>query len=143
MRLPGLAPYDAVRENGTVALLSAQRIRLYNRLALQRELLLGVYQHWFDDIEALDAFRHRFDYSSSAGAFKGRSDGAERRGAQRISHAAGRTDQPRGLVDPQAGSSRAAGQAILAGARDETELTRLMVTHGNTVVVDPSLPAAR
>jgi hypothetical protein len=56
IRLPSLAPYEAAKENGTVALLSSQRIRLYNRLALQRDLLRSVYDHWFEDLAAMDAF---------------------------------------------------------------------------------------
>jgi hypothetical protein len=31
--------------------------------------------------------------------------------------------------------------AILAGVRDETQLTRYMVLHGNSVAVDASVPA--
>jgi hypothetical protein len=144
MRLPSLAPYDAARENGTVALLNAQRIRLYNRLALQRELLLGVYQHWFDDIEALDAFRHRFDYSSSAGAIKG-VDPAVLTAAELSEYRTllggliSRVD----WLTLRLGVLGLQSQAILAGARDETDLTRFLVMHGNTVVVDPSLPASR
>ncbi len=31
-RLPGIAPYEAAKENGTVALLSSSEIRIFNRL---------------------------------------------------------------------------------------------------------------
>jgi hypothetical protein len=63
MRLPSLAPYEAAKQNGTVALLSSERIRLYNRLSLQRDLMMTVYEHWFDDLAAVDAFSKRFEYS--------------------------------------------------------------------------------
>lgn len=35
---PSLAPYEAAKENGTFALLPGNRIRIYNRVALAREL---------------------------------------------------------------------------------------------------------
>jgi len=63
--LPSLAPYEAAKDNGTVALLSSQRIRLYNRIAFQREMLKTVYANWFEDLAAIGAFRRRFDYSVS------------------------------------------------------------------------------
>src|SRR5579859_2536736 len=63
--LPGLAPYEAAKDNGTIALLSSERIRLYNRLAFQREMLKSLYANWFEDLAATNAFRRRFDYSAS------------------------------------------------------------------------------
>jgi hypothetical protein len=63
--LPSLAPYEAAKDNGTIALLSSERIRLYNRLAFQREMLKSLYANWFEDLEATNAYRRRFDYSAS------------------------------------------------------------------------------
>jgi hypothetical protein len=63
--LPSLAPYEAAKDNGTIALLSSQRIRLYNRVAFQRDMLKTVYANWFEDLAAIGAFRRRFDFSPS------------------------------------------------------------------------------
>jgi hypothetical protein len=63
--LPSLAPYEAAKDNGTIALLSSERIRLYNRIAFQREMLKSLYANWFEDLAATSAFRRRFDYSAS------------------------------------------------------------------------------
>ena len=62
---PNLAPYEAAKENGTVAYLPTARIRLYNRVAFQRELTATVREHWFDGLRALAAFNER--YTDSAG----------------------------------------------------------------------------
>jgi len=59
--LPSLAPYEAAKDNGTTALLSNQRIRLYNRIALQRSLTLAVSNQWLDDLAAMSAFKKRLD----------------------------------------------------------------------------------
>jgi hypothetical protein len=63
--LPSLAPYEAAKDNGTISLLSSQRIRLYNRVAFQREMLKTVYANWFEDLAAIGAFRRRFEFSNS------------------------------------------------------------------------------
>jgi len=62
---PNLAPYEAAKENGTVAYLPTARIRLYNRVAFQRELTATVREHWFDGLGTLAAFNER--YTDSAG----------------------------------------------------------------------------
>jgi hypothetical protein len=62
---PTLAPYDAAKENGTVAYLPTARIRIYNRVAFQRELMATVRERWFDGLRALAAFNER--YADSAG----------------------------------------------------------------------------
>jgi hypothetical protein len=61
---PSLAPYEAAKENGTVALLPGNRIRIYNRVALALGLAWIVRDHWFDRTYALDAFNERFVHSS-------------------------------------------------------------------------------
>ena len=43
---PSMAPYDSAKENGTVGLLPVERIRIYNRLYFQRQLLVTVLQNW-------------------------------------------------------------------------------------------------
>jgi len=55
--------YEAAKDNGTISLLSSQRIRLYNRVAFQREMLKTVYAK--EDLAALGAFRRRFGLSTS------------------------------------------------------------------------------
>jgi hypothetical protein len=62
---PTLAPYEAAKENGTVAYLPTARIRIYNRVAFQRELTATVRDHWFDGLDALAAFNER--YADSTG----------------------------------------------------------------------------
>ena len=57
---PSLAPYDAAKENGTIALLSSDRLRIYNRVAFQREIMSTVREHWFDSLRSLEAFQERF-----------------------------------------------------------------------------------
>ncbi|HEX9138845.1 MAG TPA: hypothetical protein VF848_03595 [Steroidobacteraceae bacterium] len=61
LRFPSLAPYEAAKDNGTTALLSNQRIRIFNRIALQRSLMMAVSDHWLDDLAAMNAFKKRFD----------------------------------------------------------------------------------
>jgi hypothetical protein len=57
---PSLAPYDAAKENGTIALLSSDRLRIYNRIAFQREIMSTVRERWFDSLASMAAFQERF-----------------------------------------------------------------------------------
>jgi hypothetical protein len=57
---PGLAPYEAAQQNGTVALLSEHRIRLYNRLSFARALMLVDRDRWFEQTNQLGAFQKRY-----------------------------------------------------------------------------------
>jgi hypothetical protein len=61
---PSLAPYEAAKANGTVALLSGNRIRVFNRVALAREFAGTVRDHWFEGLSALEAFHERFVHST-------------------------------------------------------------------------------
>jgi hypothetical protein len=61
---PTLAPYDAAKQNGTVAYLPTARIRIYNRVAFQRELFATVWEHWFEGLAALAAFNERYTDST-------------------------------------------------------------------------------
>jgi hypothetical protein len=125
VRLPSLAPYEAAKENGTVALLSSQRIRLYNRLALQRDLLRSVYDHWFEDLAAMDAFVKRFDYSAG-NQLRGNFDLAALSPAELteyqalIGTALSRVDWMIKRMHLMA----LEGRAILDGARDESDLAK-------------------
>jgi len=66
--VPNLAPYQAAKENGTVALLDSERIGLFNRVAFQREVLQSILNRFMDSIETMDAFRKRYDYSQGSRA---------------------------------------------------------------------------
>jgi len=59
-RFPNLAPYEAARANGTIALLPTDRIRLYNRVDVQREMMVMVREHWFDGLADISAFQERY-----------------------------------------------------------------------------------
>jgi hypothetical protein len=61
---PTLAPYDAAKENGTVAYLPTARIRIYNRVAFQRELTAIAREHWFGGLATLAAFNERYTDST-------------------------------------------------------------------------------
>ena len=54
---PSLAPYEAAQRDGTVALLPADHIRLYNRLAFARDVMAIDRDSWFKGIAALEAFQ--------------------------------------------------------------------------------------
>ena len=64
LRLPSIAPYEAAKENGTVALLPSEDIRVYNRLALQRDFQIVDVREWNDSMRRLDSFEERFVDSS-------------------------------------------------------------------------------
>jgi hypothetical protein len=57
---PSLAPYEAAQRDGTVALLPADHIRLYNRLAFARDVMAADRENLFNGIGALESFQQRF-----------------------------------------------------------------------------------
>lgn len=61
---PSLAPYDAAKQSGTVAYLPTERVRIYGRLAFQREILLVTRDRWVDAITALGIFNERYEDSA-------------------------------------------------------------------------------
>jgi hypothetical protein len=63
---PSLAPYEAAKENGTVALLATDRLRLYNRISYARDLTTTSRDLWYAGLAALASFRER--YVDSAGS---------------------------------------------------------------------------
>jgi len=63
---PSLAPYEAAKENGTVALLPTDRLRLYSRISYARDLTAASRDRWYVGLTALAAFRER--YVDSAGS---------------------------------------------------------------------------
>jgi hypothetical protein len=58
--LPSLAAYEAAKENGTVAVLPSGEIRLFNRIALQRQYLLADILNWHNALTAWESFQERF-----------------------------------------------------------------------------------
>jgi hypothetical protein len=140
IQFPSLAPYEAAKENGTIALLSSQRIRLYNRLALQRELLRGVYDHWFEDLAAIDAFVKRFDYSAGS-SLGGNLDLAALSPAELTEYQAliGTTLSRVDWMIRRMHLMAVLGRAILEGARDESDLVRAIL---GSPEVDPGAKSA-
>jgi hypothetical protein len=63
---PSLAPYEAAKENGTVALLPTDRLRLYSRVSYARDLTGASRDRWYAGLTALASFRER--YVDSAGS---------------------------------------------------------------------------
>jgi hypothetical protein len=63
LAFPSLAPYEASQRDGTVAFLPADHIRLYNRLAVAREVMARDRDKWFSGIATLEAFQQRFAVS--------------------------------------------------------------------------------
>jgi hypothetical protein len=57
---PTFAPYEAAKENGTVALLPAEEIRLFNRVVFQRELYNTERDRRVWSLVDLQAFSERF-----------------------------------------------------------------------------------
>jgi hypothetical protein len=125
MQFPSLAPYEAAKENGTVALLSTNRIRLYNRVALQRDLMRSVYERWFEDLAAIDAFRKRFDYSLDT-SIRGGIDLAALSPAELTEYQTliGALMSRVDWMIKRLRIFAAEGRAILEGAGDEKELTK-------------------
>jgi hypothetical protein len=69
MNLPGLAPYEAAKQNATVALLSADRLRMYNRIDSQSGYLAAAMNRMDEAMAAVNAFNDRFDPSGKGLAF--------------------------------------------------------------------------
>jgi hypothetical protein len=128
---PTLAPYDAAKENGTVAYLQTARIRIYNRVAFQRELMASARDHWFDGLAALAAFNERYTDSLGNAEMGGVSTAPD---LTKLSHAelfeylgltAAAIKKTDLMVDRYQLFDREC-HAILDGARDEDELLRMI-----------------
>ncbi|MEI6466236.1 MAG: hypothetical protein WCQ89_16035 [Verrucomicrobiota bacterium] len=66
-----LAPYEAAKQNGSVAWLSVERMRIYNRISFARDLQAMVRDHWFESLAALESFNEKFVDSRGALALGG------------------------------------------------------------------------
>ncbi len=60
---PSLAPYDAAKTNGTIALLTSDEIRMYNRIDTQRAYLMTTIANWFNAILEMEVFEQQFTNS--------------------------------------------------------------------------------
>lgn len=72
-----LAPYEAAKQNGTVAWLPVERMRIYNRISFARDLQAVVRDHWFESLAALESFHERFVDSRDSLAMGGTSVGPD------------------------------------------------------------------
>jgi hypothetical protein len=57
---PNLGSYDAAKSNGSVSLLDLNRVRLYDRIEFQQNLMLTSFQHFYDTLGEMRAFVDRF-----------------------------------------------------------------------------------
>jgi hypothetical protein len=62
---PSMAPYDAAKQNGTIALLPFGPLSIYNRMDFQRQLLLTADAQYLVALRALSAFQERFADSAA------------------------------------------------------------------------------
>jgi len=62
---PSMAPYDAAKQNGTIALLPFGPLSIYNRMDFQRQLLLTADGQYLAALRALSAFQERFADSTA------------------------------------------------------------------------------
>jgi hypothetical protein len=62
---PSMAPYDAAKQNGTIAMLPFGPLSIYNRMDFQRQLLLTADAQYLVALRALSAFQERFADSTS------------------------------------------------------------------------------
>ena len=62
---PSMAPYDAAKQNGTIALLPFGPLSIYNRVDFQRQLLLTADTQYLVALRALSAFQERFADSTA------------------------------------------------------------------------------
>jgi hypothetical protein len=64
---PSLGPYEAAKINGSVSLLSLNRIRVFNRVEFAHGLMLKNFQDFFDSLKELRGFADRFPSAGDAG----------------------------------------------------------------------------
>ncbi len=58
---PNLGSYEAAKINGSVNLLGLNRVRLYDRIEFQHDLMLRSFHYFFDTLSEVRAFAFRFD----------------------------------------------------------------------------------
>jgi hypothetical protein len=60
--MPNLAPYEAAKQNGVIALLDTRRLRLFNRIEFQHEMMNRAFYQWLDTLKPITALRMRSDF---------------------------------------------------------------------------------
>lgn len=133
LSLPSLAPYEAARESGLVALLPAARIRIYNRLSYQRSRLESSYDGMIQAVSAAQAFRRRWDLSAGIVGAMNRDltvDLALLTPAELAEYQTliGVVIQAADHLVSRYRIFNAQNEAVLKGARDETELVQAILT---------------
>jgi hypothetical protein len=140
LRVPSMAPLDAAKQNGTIALLPTERMRIYNRIALQRDFQQTALDAWLVSVDAFSAFHERFVDSEGGPGFGRIATGPQLR---TLSQA----DLPEYLNVVTALAKKTdslilrnrvfelESRAVLKGVRDEDELTK-------TVAEQFSLPGS-
>jgi hypothetical protein len=66
---PSLAPYEAAKQSSTISVLPANEIRLFNRIELQRDLLLTDVHLLYVAVNEWESFAERFTDSPGNSAF--------------------------------------------------------------------------
>jgi len=128
-RVPSIAPYEAAKENGTVALLTSEEIRIYNRLALQRDFLLLNVRELNESFRDLDSFEERFVDSPGNRVFAGvrpNLDTAKLSSTEREQYAilVANVIKRLDILCERIDLFDREGRAVLNGVRDEGELLR-------------------
>jgi hypothetical protein len=65
-----LGSYEASKINGSISLLRLNRLRLYDRIEFQQNVMLGSFQHYLDTLSELKAFADRFSRTDDQAAGK-------------------------------------------------------------------------
>lgn len=64
---PNLGSYEASKVNGSISLLGLNRLRLYDRIEFQHDLMLRSFHNYFDTLSDIRAFVFRFGNSDMRG----------------------------------------------------------------------------
>jgi hypothetical protein len=129
LRVPSMPPLDAAKENGTIALLPTERMRICNRIALQRDFQQTALDGWLLSVDAFAAFHERFVDSRGGPGFGRVAAGPAVRSLSQADLAAymevvaaliKKTDSL--IIRNQVFEAEC--RAVLSGVRGEEELTR-------------------
>ena len=143
-----LAPYEAAKQNGTIAWLPVERMRIYNRVSFARDLQAAVRDHWFEGLAALESFHEKFVDSRDALAMGGTSVGPD---LDRLSPADLNTYLGLVATAIKRGDTLSARielfdfevRTVLDGVRDEEELVAKMVKKSGAINAPGHVPAGR
>lgn len=140
--MPGMAPYEAAKKNGTLALLPVQQIRMYGHIYFFRQVVMDALTQWRSATTDLAEFTERFnDYPDDAqiGGAVLLPDMTTLRPTdldeylRLVATLIKRTDMARSFLAYFSSDC----QAILGGANDDVALTNRTVQ----LKVDPDVPS--